>query len=107
MFLSDEDKELVKMHLLKIAKYHLLCRGYSAAEGINAWQVKPKAHYGQRFHLLSCLINTKLTQCYLEESTVGEIVKIRRASDAGQHLNYVQGTALLKWLIQLYILFKV
>ena len=95
------------MHLLKMAKYHLLCRGYSAAEGINAWQAKPNAHYGQRFHLLSCLINTKFTQCYLEESMVGKITKIWKASVAGQHLNYVQGTVLLEWLIQLCILFKV
>ena len=106
VFLSDAEKALLKHHLEQMGKYHMLCRQYSDDLEIVVWQVKPKAHYCQHFFHQCCLINSRWTQCYSQESMVGKMVKMWRTSIAGQYAPHVQKTVCTKYLIQFCILFN-
>ena len=105
MFLSDDQKDRLNEHFLKMGKYHMIAREEAIKRGRNSWQVKPKAHYAQHLFEQSCAISSRHTQCYSQESQIGKVTKMWRGSCSGPYQKHVQYAMCIKHLLRFAIVF--
>ena len=87
MFLSDATKAELKTCLLTLGRNMQKLNAFSVGRGELSWWISPKVHYMQHFEQQADLINPRYTQCYAEESLMGRIAKIWRATAVGQYAN--------------------
>ena len=76
---------------------------FSFGRGEVSWWISPKVHYMQHFEQQADLINPRYTQCYAEESLMGRIAKIWRATAVGQYANIIQRAVLIRYLTVLVV----
>ena len=99
MFLTEEELRRARADLLDLGFQHMRCRKFADDAGELAFQIKPKAHYGQHFFEQMGLINPRHTMCYQDESLIGVITNIYKKSCAGPYESSVQRTVVMKYLV--------
>ena len=101
MFISDEKQTELKTHFERYERHWQNLRHLSDLVRENNWQITPKVHYSCHFVDLAKLINPVSTQCYGEESLIGRVAKIWRASASGPYHATIQRTTLNRYWVGL------
>ena len=98
MFLSAAEKLELKQVSHRLLLHYVWLSAWSARRGKLWWNFVYKFHY--MYHLVqqANLINPRFAQSYTEESLVGKIMLIYKASCNGPFFAHVQRTVLKKWL---------
>ena len=101
MFLTDAEKDNLQHAVHAFSKHMLILRSISYDRGLMYFQITPKVHLMQHIPYQSRLINSRYTQVYAEESIVGHISRIYKASCNGPYRNSVQKATMVKYLVVL------
>ena len=95
-FLSDEAKQSFQEAHERLGRHWQNLRHLSNLAKMNFWQVRPKLHYTQHFPAQARLINPRAVQNYAEESLIGRVAKVWRASANGPYADTVQLSTLAR-----------
>ena len=101
MFLSDEKKEELEKHILRMGRHHQHLRYLSELANESSYQIIPKAHYAQNFIDQSKLMNPIATQNYTEESLIGVITRLWQAAARGPYHKVIQKHTLNRYWVGL------
>ena len=64
---------------------------------VDAWHITPKIHVALHLPSQGRLINPRFTQCYGEESLVGRVTRIWRATANGPYSRTIQKQSLARY----------
>ena len=97
MFFDDAQKLAFKNEFLKLGQNWMYLRNVCYGLEIDAWQIRPKVHYCCHLPSQGDLINPRFTQVYGEESLIGKVARVWRASAQGPFHATIQKSALSRY----------
>ena len=100
MFLSNEEKERLRVAVAGMGLAHMLCRQDARVANELSFPVRPKAHYAQHIYHQGLLINPRCVHCYHEESLMGTLARIYKGTCSGPYRSTVQRSVCIKYLVQ-------
>ena len=99
MYLRPEELKRLEFHILRFGRHYQYLRSLSEADGVQSFPVTIKVHMMQHLPRENILINSRFTQCYVEEGNIGRVSKIWRSVINGPWRKHAQRNVLLKWLV--------
>ena len=79
------------------------CREYSRRENVFAFEVTPKVHKTMHLPFIAVITNPGRNNNYAEESMVGSMTKVWKASKSGRYKRNVQLVTIMKRLLGVFM----
>ena len=106
MFMERTAIDRIRVVCEEMGFYYQSLREYCARTELLAFNVTPKTHKIQHVPMLCEVINPRCVQCYAEESLIGTVAKVYKASMSGRYEGGLQRNVLAKHVLGLCVRFE-